>query len=183
MNIQFSEMDNLENKNNYWDVSNKPTDVKKKVKFGYDDILSSINLVVNNGVLQYMTPIDNQTNYVTSSTVSNPYRNTPTANANTNANTSNPPVKKVSIDPQVKNSAIYNKYFKNYKDPNEPEVKPRTFKTREELIRFLLEERQKKIQAQKRIAEIKSKKLLFGVTPAPIYTSQPNLNHLFKFKG
>lgn len=171
MNIQFTEMDNLENKNNYWDVSNKPNEVKKKVKFGYDDILSSINLVVNNGVLQYMAPMDNQTNHAAPSSLPNVHRK--------------PEVKQVSIDPQVKNSAIYNKYFKNYKDPNEPPPNLQLPKTREEFIRMLLEERQKKIQAQKRIAEIKPKKMLFGAggTTAPIYTSQPNLNHLFKFKS
>lgn len=169
MNLQFTEIDNLESKhNNYWDVSNKTSEVKKRVKFGYDDILSSINLVVNNGVLQYMTPMDNQTTQVAQS-------NAPRK----------PEVKQVSVNPQVKNSAIYNKYFKNYKDPNESQPKPQLPKTREEFIRMLLEEKQQKIQAQKRIAEIKPKKMLFGAggTTAPIYTSQPNLNHLFKFKS
>ena len=77
----------------------------------------------------------------------------------------------------------FNKYFKNYKDPNEVQ-QIRIPKTKEELRRMLIEQHIKRIQAQKRIAQIKPKQMFFGAagTPMPIYTSQNSTNQLFKFK-
>jgi alanyl-tRNA synthetase len=97
--------------------------------------------------------------------------------------------KKLNVDPQVKNSAIYNKYFKNYKDPNEV-IEVKVPKTKEELRKMLIEEHIKRIEAQKRIAQIKSKKMFFfggDGPPGPqrtIYSSQnqQQFNQLFKFK-
>jgi hypothetical protein len=196
MDIKYVEFDNLENNNdkyltsnNYWQ-QNKNIEPKKKVKFGYDDILSSINLVVNkNGVLQYMTPNPNVDNNQNNSNTYN--QNTHSQNTYTKhtyeptVNLNNQPNKKLSVDPQVKNSAIYNKYFKNYKDPNE--VKEEKIpKTREELRKMLIEENIKRVLAQKRLEQVKSRKMFFNATgpQIPIYTSQnqPLLNKLFKFK-
>jgi hypothetical protein len=184
MNISYTEINDLENNNGnnpYWDLPKPKTEQKKKVKFGYDDILSSINLVVNNGVLQYMTPADkNQSSHQydpnTFATGKNGFQQM-------QPQPQTQSVKKITVDPQVKNSAIYNKYFKNYKDPNEiPEVK--IPKTKEELRKMLIEQHIKRIQAQKRIALVKPKKMFFGAvgTPMPIYTSQNSMNRLFKFK-
>ncbi len=185
MDINYVELNNLENdndkyltSNNYWE-QNKNTETKKKVRFGYDDILTSINLVVNNnGVLQYMTPNNNNNN----DNVNTQY-NQNTYNPNFNLN--NQQNKNMSIDPQVKNSAIYNKYFKNYKDPTEVK-EVQMPKTREELRQLLIEENIKRVLAQKRLEQIKSRKMFFNMTgpQIPIYASQNqvSLNKLFKFK-
>ena len=79
MNLNFTEVDDLGNKepfdvnsyqtNNYWETSNTP--VQKKKKISYDDILNSLNLVVNkSGVLQYMSvnPAISSTNTISSTT-------------------------------------------------------------------------------------------------------------------
>jgi hypothetical protein len=180
MNISYTEINDLDknNVNNpYWDLPKPNSEPKKKVKFGYDDILSSINLVVNNGVLQYMTPNDNN-----QSSSYDPNTFATDKNGISQKQTQQN-VKKITVDPQVKNSAIYNKYFKNYRDHDEtPEVK--IPKTKEELRIMLIEDHIKRIQAQKRIALVKPKKMFFGAagTPMPIYTSQNAMNHLFKFK-
>ena len=95
-------------------------------------------------------------------------------------------IKKISVDPQVKNSAIYNKYFKNYHDPNEVH-EAKVPKTKEELRQMLIDEHNKRVELQKRLAIIKPKKMFFATssepsTPISIYTSQNTMNHLFKFK-
>jgi hypothetical protein len=65
------------------------------------------------------------------------------------------------IDPALKNSFLYNKYFKDYKEAttNEPQV--RVPKTMQEYRNMLIEDKIKQIQQKKRIADIKSTKLLF----------------------
>jgi hypothetical protein len=187
MNLSYNEMDDLENKggnNNYWNTV-KTKDSSKKPKFGYDDILSSINLVVNNGVLQYMTPSDNNSTTNNNSVIQQNSNPTTFITNQPYQQSQQPTIKKISVDPQVKNSAIYNKYFKNYHNPNEvPEVK--VPKTKEELVQMLIEEHNKKIELQKRLAMIKPKKMFFAAsnhdTSIPIYTSQNTMNRLFKFK-
>jgi hypothetical protein len=85
------------------------------------------------------------------------------------------------IEPQVKHSYIFNKYFKNYKEPNAIE-QPRRPMTRQEYQKMLLDDLIKRKLAKKRIAQIKSKKLSFtNNNNAAIYASQNNLNHLFRF--
>ena len=69
-------------------------------------------------------------------------------------------IKQEPIDPAVKHSFIYNKYFKDYKDATvAPEVK--VPKTMEEYKQMLLENKIERIKQKKRISEIKSTKLLF----------------------
>jgi len=188
MEIKFDDSNesNLDNNMpNYWDTP-KPKETKKRVKFGYDDILSNINLVVNNGVLQYMTPVTNpqqppaQQQYLKN----NSYN---TLN-NQNQNQNKPQTKKLNVDPNVKNSAIYNKYFKNYRDPNEEVREVRTPKTKEELVKMLIEDHNNRIDAQKRLAQVKSKKMFFfgpeGTDHRTIGASQNHqtFNKLFQFK-
>jgi len=74
------------------------------------------------------------------------------------------------VDPQTKNSYIYNKFFKDYK-PVEPQ------KTREELQ----QEQLQRLLEQKRIAHIKSKKLLFNTSNIHVSTNQTGLNKMFRF--
>ena len=103
----------------------------KKKKVSFDDILSNMNLVVNNnGSLQFITPTQEYIN-------------------------------PLQVEPAVKHSYIYNKYFKDYQDatPQIPEV--RVPKTKEEYFQMLLEDRVKRIEERKRISQIKSTKLMF----------------------
>jgi hypothetical protein len=70
-------------------------------------------------------------------------------------------VKKEPLDPSVKHSYIYNKYFKDYQDasPSTPEIK--VPKTKQEYLKMLLQERIRQNMERKRISQIKSTKLLF----------------------
>ena len=146
MELNFNEPTN---NNNYWNNSNQKP---KKNSITYDDILSSLNLVVNeNGVLQYMTPKNNIEQ--TQPTTSQMYNQTYSIPQKKEEN-----IKVSKIEPQLKNSAIYNKYFKNYKyeQLQEEEVKPLTIA---EYNKMVLQNRIRKIQEKKRISQIKSKKM------------------------
>ncbi len=123
----------------------------KRKKVTFDDILTNMNVVVNNqGILQFMTPHRNKAER----------QDYNTYNKDTNDFTQNlqPKSKTPAIDSSVKNSYIYNKYFKDYAThdiENHKQMIPKTF---EELKKMLI---QKMIQRQ-RIAEIKSKRLIFA---------------------
>jgi len=80
-------------------------------------------------------------------------------------------VKVDPIDPAVKHSYIYNKYFKDYNDPNQQSSGPRIPKTMEEYKQMLLDDHIKAIQHKQRVEQIKSKKMLF--TSAPGSQSNP----------
>jgi hypothetical protein len=171
MELNFDESTN--NNNNYWNNSNQKP---KKNSITYDDILSSLNLVVNeSGVLQYMTPKNNVEQ--TQSNTSQMYNQTYSIPQKKEEN-----IKVSKIEPQLKNSAIYNKYFKNYKDEQiqEQEVKPLTTA---EYNKMVLQNRIRKIQEQKRISQVKSKKMFFmSENKGTItYTTSHNLNRLFKY--
>ena len=153
--------------NGYWE--NNVVEVKKKKKVTYDDILTTLNLVVApNGVLQYMNAKPNTFNdeppvmYHPQSILKNP-------------------VKQEQIQPQVKHSYIYNKYFKSYKDGNITVEEPRKPMTRGEYQKMVIEDLIKKRLAQKRVAQIKSKQMAFTNNNQPIFASRNNLNHLFRF--
>lgn len=158
MELHFSEMNSIDNRNvskqvyvnepdKYWEIYNQREEKQKqRKKVSFDDILTNMNLVVKqNGVLQYMQPLQEDTQQ----------GQTPQNTSLDFKNRENP------LEPSVKNSFIYNKYFKDYRDirNNEPEI--RVPKTMEEYRQMLLEDKIKRIQQQKRIAEIKSTKLLF----------------------
>ncbi len=158
MNVNFSEINDLDNQNqfdvNYWETTSN-TQTQKKKKINYDDILNSLNLVVNkNGVLQYMTTNGNQES-------ENPQQK--------QNQQQQQPIKKKPLEPQVKNSQIYNKYFKDYKDPNAEYVQEvKVPQTIEEYNRMVLEENIKRIQERNRIAQIKSTKMLFESNNIPV---------------
>jgi hypothetical protein len=69
------------------------------------------------------------------------------------------------IEPSVKHSYIYNKYFKDYADVSTPAPEKKVPKTIEEYNKMVYEDRIKRIEERKRIAEIKSTKLMFTTTP------------------
>jgi hypothetical protein len=183
MDLNFSELDNIDTintagePNNYWEQQSKPTTApKKKKKISFDDILSNMNLVVNKtGVLQSMALVNNTQNE------EYPQQQQPQYSQHQNQQypqqpqqqqqyyqeyNEKPPnktqVKKQEpLDPSVKHSYIFNKYFKDYQDavPPAPEVK--TPKTKEEYFRMIHEERIRRIQEVQRISQIKSRKLMF----------------------
>jgi hypothetical protein len=155
MELKFTEMDDLNNQN-YWEQ--KPEKPKKK-KVNFDDILSNMNLVVNKqGILQYMSinPNEEQKNYENSNNQHNQPINPQHLNVNKSYNNE-------TLDPNVKHSYIYNKYFKEYKDNASSVVQPelKVIRTDEEFRRMIIEDRIKAIKEKKRIEEIKSTKMLF----------------------
>jgi hypothetical protein len=89
MELKVEELPQEQPYQNYWSGSAEPAvNSKTSKKVSYDDILSSLNMVVSKGVLQFANPI------------------TPPPAAPHNNNT------------QIQNSYIHNKYFKDYVEPN-----------------------------------------------------------------
>lgn len=159
MELNFTEIDNTDTQK-YWEpnkIKNKL--IKKRVTF--DDILSNMNLVVNkDGILQAMSPIQKEeqnSTYYNQNQILNQQINTQ------------------PIDPSIKHSFIYNKYFKDYKDVNDTKISEiRKPKTIEELKQMLLDDKLKRIREAHRIAQIKSTKLLFTGNPI---IQQQNIHH------
>jgi hypothetical protein len=194
MEINFTEIphnsDHTSNNfvnHNYWETNsnmnnninnenNENNENKKKKKVTYDDILSSLNLVVApNGVLQYMSTKPNTFNRE-GDYEEEKYEVKPKSILKKTVYHN-----EEKIEPQVKHSYIFNKYFKNYKEPNaiEEPLKPMT---REEYQKMVIEDLIKRKLAQKRVAQIKSKKMAFtNNNNQTIYASKNNLNHLFRF--
>ena len=170
MDLNFSELDNIDTintgaeTNNYWEQQSKPPAApQKRKKVSFDDILSNMNLVVNKtGVLQRMVPMNNQNDESSQhqqqySQQQQQYYQEYTEQPPNRVNVK----KQEPLDPSLKHSYIYNKYFKDYQDatPQAPEVK--TPKTKEEYFRMIHEERLRRIQEAHRISQIKSRKLMF----------------------
>lgn len=145
------------------DRNNAMPPKRKKASFG--DILSNMNMVVDaNGVLQFMS-------------YRPPARDVsleePGIREHQSPSLPVPPQSSVPLDPTVKHSYIYNKYFKDYHDPNAPPTnQPRVPKTKQEYVQMLLEDMEQK----KKIQQIKSTKMLFtgahSVSPAMSNASQ-----------
>ena len=181
MELNFSEIDSkktydtfdynsyqtLTNNNSekYWEQNTQKQETSqqtKKKKVSFDDILTNMNLVVNkSGVLQFMSQTqDVQPQYQQQQQYQQPqyqqhpqYQQQPQYQQHTDI--------KEPLDPSVKHSYIFNKYFKDYQDANPitPEVK--VPKTKEEYLKMLVEEKKRQIEERRRIAQIKSTKLLF----------------------
>lgn len=166
MNIKFEET--YDSSENFIHVQKSGGENKSfKKAFTYDDILSTMNLVVSNdGVLQYM--------------------NTKTLDTESEF----PPKKSIhnNVGLELKNSYIYNKYYKNYKDPASQEQDViRKPMTKEEYKHFLINEIIQRKRNKHRIAQLKPKKMDFTTTPniishKPTYVPSNNLNHLFKIR-
>jgi hypothetical protein len=154
-----------------------PNIIGKKPKITYDDILNSLNLKVNNGKLEFIPNQNNTTLSLNNNSHYNQFKtcykkqcNNTNTNINTNTNSLN------------QNSYIVNKYFKDYKENNNSEI-PREpiFVSKEEYKRLLVLEFIRKREEQKRISQIKSKKLLFARNNQT--NASPNsLHKLFMFK-
>jgi hypothetical protein len=172
MNLNFTEVDNLGNgdnfdvngyqSNNYWETANPKVETQApKKKINYDDILNSLNLVVNkNGVLQYMSMKPNGGNQEQPQPQYNKQQYSQQQYSQQNQQTK--VIKGKPLEPEVKNSSIFNKYFKDYKDPNAEQVQEvKVPQTIEEYRQMVLEERMRRIQERNRIAQIKSTKMLY----------------------
>ena len=141
-------------------------------KFSYDDILNFLNMSIVNGNLQYINNSNNS--------------NTRDISSNKNIISQTPPTKQAVI-PRLhqnipKQNYIYNKYFKNYKNPKNPKILPPM--TPQQFKKYKIHQYLKRIEAQKRIDKIKSKKLLFSNNHTMIQSNEinnNNLNKLFKF--
>ena len=125
----------------------------KKPKISYQDILSSMGTVVINGKLEFERKNNN---------------NNLQQNSEFTTENSNKQHKKVVVNnlPQQinKNSYIYNKHFKNYKEPQITQYieEPIVPMTKKEFARQLIINRINDINERNRIAEIKSTKLMFN---------------------
>ena len=176
MELNFSEVDNISRENpyeqfnendygvdnnsdKYWEQakSQKEQQTKKK-KVSFNDILTNMNLVVSKkGVLQFIQPgHEPQQDYQYQEQY---YQQQQYAQNQPQQQQKQP------VDPSVKHSYIYNKYFKDYADVAPPAPEKRVPKTIEEYNQMLYEDRIKRIEERKRIAEIKSTKMMFTTTP------------------
>ena len=153
--IAQSQDDTTSFKNNYWNNQSEPA-TPKNVRFSYDDIRSSLNLVVQNGVLkQIQVKPDPQQNRAVAP--------------------------RTPVEQPAKNSYIYNKYFKDYNDPSivkEPEVPLTLEERRQQAYNDYL----RRIAEKKRIEQIKSKKLLFNTSNIHFAPNNGNLNKMFRMQ-
>ena len=175
MELNFTELDDLNNNN--LNVNNYNTTlssdgntnvVPRKKRVTYDDILSSLNLVVNpNGVLQYMTIKPNadvffQNQGETQQYSQQQHSQQQQPRQQQSQQQSKPLQNAKPLEPQLKNSYIFNKYFKDYKDANNIQIEePKRPQTIQEHNRMVFEERVKRMKERNRVAQIKSTKLLF----------------------
>ena len=170
MELKFEELDtdaqsNEANYVNYWSnanpVATNPTNPKKP-KVSYDDILSSLNMVVNNGVLQFAKPIEKQEKQ----SQQKPQQK-----------------KQVTISNNVQqNNYITNKYFKDYQQQSQGVEEPEIPLTKKEYRQMLIQDYINRQQAQIRISQIKSRRLLFDTQHISIAPTQMprDMNKLFK---
>ena len=163
----------------YWEKQSQQKEnvQRKKKKVTFTDILSNMNIVVNTkGVLQFMTPVNNNdTQYLQGQQQQEQY---PQQYPQQQYPQQQYPQQQKSMEPldsSVKHSYIYNKYFKDYKDANTPKIEVKVPKTKEEYIQMLLEEKQRQIEERRRIAQIKSKKLMFTANYNVNYNNPGNI--------
>jgi hypothetical protein len=206
MELNLSEIDNMksydkfdyksyqQNGENYWEKPKIQESQPKKKKVSFNDILSNMNLVVNKeGVLQFMSPtkelISDEQQYISENNNynynANQFNQKSNFNQQSNFNQEQKNNNSDPLDPLVKHSYIYNKYFKDYADPNVEKPMVRVPKTMEEYYQMLLDDKKRAIEHKLRIEQIKSKKLLFtapeggiGVNPRNIVPSKNNLRSM-----
>lgn len=187
MDLTFSEIDNNNgggypnesyaniNSDRYWEASPTPAQPAKpeKKRVSFDDIMRNMNLVVSKtGVLQSIRPQEPQPQNQLQYHQQHQHQQQP-----------NPAVqvqKQNPLDPSVKHSYIYNKYFKDYQDAAPPEPEIKVPKTKEEYFRMVAEERKRQMEEKIRISQIKSTKLMFTTNAGPQGTVQASRNTLRK---
>ena len=190
-----------QNGENYWEKQTIQEPQSKKKKVSFNDILSNMNLVVNKeGVLQFMVPNQQHEPNIQGPNIQGPqnYNYNPHIYTQQNLNQQTFPQfnnreqreleqnkNSQPLEPSVKHSYIYNKYFKDYADPNIEKPMVRVPKTIEEYYQMLLDDKKKAIEHKFRMEQIKSKKLLFtsspdsvGVNPRNIIATKNNLRSM-----
>jgi hypothetical protein len=158
---------------------------KQKKRISYDDILSSMNTVVINGKLEFISK-DKLNNILEKN---NPDQNAPIKKRVTFNEPRQQQQQQQPMQPVNKNSYIYNKFFKDYKDPNQnqyQDFEEQRPLTKKELINQIITNRINDINQRNRIAQIKSTRLLFNNnnrTDIVINSTQSRepLNRLFRF--
>lgn len=195
MDLTFSEIDNNDtgypnesraniNYDKYWD-SQPPheTETPAKKKVSFDDIMRNMNLVVSKtGVLQSIRPQPQQHQPQPQQHQPQPQQQKQYQPHQQKSQPNKTPQIQSPLDPSVKHSYIFNKYFKDYQTaaPEEPEIK--VPKTKEEYFRMVAEERIRQIEERKRISQIKSTKLLFTTNSGPQGNVQASRNTLGKLR-
>lgn len=193
MNSYGKNSDNVsyeEHSINYWENPKKNITKEKVKKVSFNDILTNMNLVVNKeGVLQsmilnkqnitkqseYLGNDNNNFHYDQNNLYEGHAQRVPQFISQNHANIS----KDVGLEPALKNSYIYNKYFKDYVASNTEKPKPRVPQTIEEYRKMLLEDKISAIKHKKKIEEIKSKKLIFTTVPG----AQTNTRNIIASKN
>jgi type IV secretory pathway VirB6-like protein len=160
----------------------KEQPIKQKSKFTYDDILNSLNMVVNDrGELQYMAPKQPQATNGNTYLKNNFNQNKLVSNKFATDKLATDKLATDKLEPELKNSAIYNKLFKNYKEIKEPsQIK---LLTPQEYKQQMILNKIKALKEKQRIAQIKPTKLIFvngNNSIQPNVYPQTNLNKLFK---
>ena len=205
MDLTFSEIDNNNgggypnesyaniNSDRYWEAP--PTPIQPAVKpekkrVSFDDIMRNMNLVVSKtGVLQSIRQQpqeqqqQNQQQQNQQQYQQQQYQQQQYQQQQYQQQQSNPAVqvqKQNPLDPSVKHSYIYNKYFKDYQDAAPPEPEIKVPKTKEEYFRMVAEERKRQMEEKIRISQIKSTKLMFTTNAGPQGTVQASRNTLRK---
>jgi hypothetical protein len=194
MDLTFSEIDNNDegfpnesyaniNSDRYWDTAQTPAQVKsEKKRVSFDDIMRNMNLVVSKtGVLQSIRPQEQQ-QYQPQEVQQYPSQKPQQQKHQQQylPQPSHPIQKQEPIDPSIKHSYIYNKYFKDYQGAAQPEPEIKVPKTKEEYFRMVAEERKRQIEEKIRISQIKSTKLMFTTNAGPPTTVQASQNTLRK---
>lgn len=163
----------------YWEqVKSQNEQQTKKKKVSFNDILTNMNLVVNKkGVLQRLqsTQEPQQQDYQYEEQYYQQQYAQPHQQqyaqpqqrqyAQPQQRQYAQPQQQQPVDPSVKHSYIYNKYFKDYANVSAPAPEKKVPKTIEEYNQIVREEKIKRIEERKRISEIKSTKLMFTTTP------------------
>ena len=182
--INVNSNSNLTTYTNYWHKNNEQSNNNSSKNTSsikpltYDDILNSLNLKAKDGNLEFIEKPHKQHVTVKKQNVTfdpSTLFNNLNVNANVNVKKDVPVAQVSGVD---KNSYIYNKYFKDYKDESSVE-EPKKPMTREEYI----QEYNRRIYEKRRIEQIKSKKLMFSRgNDVNISISNPhhNLNKLFR---
>ena len=175
--INVNSNSNLTTYTNYWHKNNEQSNSNKNntmKPLTYDDILNSLNLKAKDGNLEFIEKPHKQPITVKKQNVIfDPSILFNNVNVKKQQDVSTPQVSGVD-----KNSYIYNKYFKDYKDESSVE-EPKKPMTRQEYI----QEYNRRIYEKRRVEQIKSKKLMFSRNnDVNISISNPNhnLNKLFR---
>lgn len=170
----------------------KNVEKPKRKQISYDDILSSMNTVVIDGKLEFIRK--DKFDSIGENLNNNAHNNFQQSQYQQHYQPPQQEKKKVTFNqqptPQIdKNSYIYNKFFKDYKDPFQVQNEaPKRPLTKQELLKEILINKINLHNERLRIEQIKSTKLLFNNNNNRniIINSMQNpngLNHLFKNKS